>query len=248
MLPSSTGTWSRNTRSPANSVLARLIEHRQIVVAVPGRPGPQGEPAAEIERHSVLDEQCRRHDLDVVDQFGAHDAAESVEIKRPAARERLRQIAVADKAGSVRNEGRIAEHMVGMAMGVDDVADRLAGAGADRGQQRLPSRKLPPVSITATASSPTMKPTLAMSPSFSRVISAMVPECKKIPGATSLTGNSAVPARASVMSPSRDKAAITRAMRDTFPPQFKGLRRIALQQGKAGIKSGETWCVHALHG
>ncbi|MFZ5714595.1 MAG: hypothetical protein ACOY3N_17390 [Bradyrhizobium sp.] len=77
------------------------------------------------------------------------------------------------------------------------------------------------MSITATASSPTMKPTLAMSPSFSRLIRAMIPECTKIPGATSLTGNSAAPARAIVAVPSRNKAAIIEAMRDTFLPQFK---------------------------
>src|ERR1700747_3271284 len=52
-----------------------------------------------------------------------------------------------------------------------------------------PSRTLPPVSMTATALSPTMKPTLAMAPSFSRVISATAPICTKTPVAISLTGN-----------------------------------------------------------
>ena len=103
---------------------------------------------------------------------------------------------MADETGSLAGEGRIAEDMVGMAVGVDDVADRLVGAGADRREQRRPSRTLPPVSITATASSPMTKPTLAIAPSFSRVISAVVPMCTKIPGATSLTGNSLLLRRA----------------------------------------------------
>src|SRR6266568_6464919 len=36
----------------------------------------------------------------------------------------------------------------------------------------IPSRTLPPVSMTATASSPTMKPTFPIAPAFARVISA----------------------------------------------------------------------------
>ncbi|WP_165405148.1 hypothetical protein [Bradyrhizobium genosp. SA-3] len=36
--------------------------------------------------------------------------------------------------------------------------------------------------------------------------------------------------------PSRDKAAIIEAMKDTFPPQFRGFARIALQQSKANTK------------
>src|SRR3954451_23778277 len=86
-----------------------------------------------------------------------------------------------------------------------------------------------------------MKPILAMSPSFSRVIRAMVPECTKIPGATSLTGNSAAAAHASV-AVTRDKAAITRAMRDTFQPQFKSCAHCTATK-KASTQSGKTWRV-----
>jgi hypothetical protein len=76
-----------------------------------------------------------------------------------------------------------------MAVGVDDdIADRPVGAGANGESRRSPSRTLPPESITATALS-TMKPTLAIAPSLSRVISAVSPLCTNIPGATSLTGN-----------------------------------------------------------
>ncbi|KAG5715615.1 hypothetical protein E4T56_gene16978 [Termitomyces sp. T112] len=44
---------------------------------------------------------------------------------------------MADEAGSIGCEGGIAEDVVGMAVGVDDIADRLAGAGAHRGEQGL---------------------------------------------------------------------------------------------------------------
>jgi hypothetical protein len=54
--------------------------------------------------------------------------------------------------------------------------------------RRLPSRTLPPVSITATASLPTMNPTLAVAPSLAAVMSARAPMCTKTPRVTSVTG------------------------------------------------------------
>jgi hypothetical protein len=74
----------------------------------------------------------------------------------------------------------------------------------------------------------------------------MVPECTKIPGATSLTGNSAAPARASVAIPSRDKAEIIEAMRDTFLPQFNGFA--ALHCNKKANANWRNMARHALHG
>ena len=44
---------------------------------------------------------------------------------------------MADKPGSIAHEGRIAEDMIGMTVGVDDIADRLVGARADRRKQPL---------------------------------------------------------------------------------------------------------------
>jgi len=55
----------------------------------------------------------------------------------PACSQCLRQPNMADELGSVSDEGGVAEHMVGMAMGVDDVADRLGCASPHRRQQRL---------------------------------------------------------------------------------------------------------------
>ena len=45
---------------------------------------------------------------------------------------------MADKYGSIANECCVAKDVIRMAVGVDDVADRLVGAGADRREQ-LPS-------------------------------------------------------------------------------------------------------------
>src|SRR5215510_459131 len=52
-----------------------------------------------------------------------------------------------------------------------------------------PSATLPPVSITATAASPTMKPTLAMAPALAGVITAAAPWWMNTPGAISVTGS-----------------------------------------------------------
>ena len=43
-----------------------------------------------------------------------------------------------DEHGSVAHEGGVAKDVVRMAVGVDDVSDRLVGTGADRRQQPLP--------------------------------------------------------------------------------------------------------------
>ena len=58
--------------------------------------------------------------------------------------------------------------------------DKRIGFGVTRriaANKRSPSRALPPVSITATASSPTTKPRLAASPSFASLIIAILPIC-----------------------------------------------------------------------
>src|SRR5262245_18814720 len=54
---------------------------------------------------------------------------------------------------------------------------------------RRPSATLPPVSITATASSPTMKPTLAMAPALAEAITAPAPWWMNTPAAISVTGS-----------------------------------------------------------
>ncbi len=52
-----------------------------------------------------------------------------------------RQLVVADKGGIVLLEGGVAEHMVGMHVGVDHVADRLVGHGADGFAQLAPHHR-----------------------------------------------------------------------------------------------------------
>ena len=59
-------------------------------------------------------------------------------IEWPAGGERARQVPVTDEAGSILDEGGIAEDVIGMAVRVDDVADRLVGPGANRRKQLPP--------------------------------------------------------------------------------------------------------------
>ena len=82
---------------------------------------------------------------------------------------------MADDGVPVVAEGCIAQDMVRVGVGVDDVADGQGGAAADRGQQLLALDRLPPLSITATLRSPTTKPRLAMPPAFSAVKSSWRP-------------------------------------------------------------------------
>jgi hypothetical protein len=84
------------------------------------------------------------------------------------------------------------------------------------GEQRRALANVPSVSITATASSPTMKPTLAIAPSLSAVISVIDPACTKNPAATSLTGNSGGLARASVGSQQRERGDYQSDMRHFY--------------------------------
>ena len=63
-----------------------------------------------------------------------------------------------------------------------------------------------------------MKPTLAIAPSFSRVISEVVPPCTKTPGAISSTGNGCCCAGAKVGAPSRASATMSQTRRAIFLP------------------------------
>ena len=103
------------------------------------RPRSQRQRAtAEIERRVVLDQQCRRDDPNFVDQRVAEQATECDEIMRPALRQRLRQLAVADMDDAVAGKSSVAEDMIGMAVGGDDIAHRKSGALAD-GRAQLPT-------------------------------------------------------------------------------------------------------------
>ena len=59
------------------------------------------------------------------------------EIALGARRERARQLGVSDECRFFGLEGDVAEHVVGMHVGVDDVLDRQLGARTDGGEQLL---------------------------------------------------------------------------------------------------------------
>src|SRR5215204_654372 len=97
-----------------------------------GRPRPQDEgPCAEVQIERAADEQRWRHDTYLVDQLIAHGTAKCIEIELSARGERARQVRVADKGRSVLHESAIAKNVIGMAVRIDDVTDRLAGPGTN---------------------------------------------------------------------------------------------------------------------
>jgi hypothetical protein len=103
MLPSITGIWSKNTRSPAKKVLVCSSDTvRSLSVCAVG------------------------HDAHFVDQLVAHRPSKSIEIELPARRQRPGQVLVTDEHGAVAQEGRVAEDMIGMAVRVDDMPDGLS--------------------------------------------------------------------------------------------------------------------------
>ena len=57
---------------------------------------------------------------------------------RPPRRERARQIFVADESRAGLDEGAIAENVIGMRVGVDDIADRLLRPLAQSGEKGAP--------------------------------------------------------------------------------------------------------------
>ena len=113
-----------------------LIEHREIAIAMRGRPRPQRERScAEIQVERAADKQRWRHDADLVDQLVAHGTAKCIEIELSARGQRTWQVRMADKGRPVLHESGVSENMIGMAMRIDDVADRLAGPGTNSRHQ-----------------------------------------------------------------------------------------------------------------
>src|SRR5678815_1701815 len=74
---------------------------------------------------------------DLVDQLIAHRSSEAVEIELAAGGQRPGQVLVADEHGAVAGERGVSEDVIGMAVGIDDIADRPVGAGANGGEQAL---------------------------------------------------------------------------------------------------------------
>src|SRR5438874_1068783 len=117
----------------------RFVEHSEIVVAVCCRPCLQHKASrAEIEFHRAVNEQLRLNDAYRIDQLATHDAAERIDIKWSACSQCPRQVFMTDKLCSIPHEGGVAEDVIGMAMRVDDVTDRLVGIGAN-GREQLQS-------------------------------------------------------------------------------------------------------------
>src|SRR5258705_6475582 len=101
-----------------------------------GRPRPQDEgPSTEIQVERAADEQRWRHDANLVDQLIAHGAAKCIEIELSARGQRAWQVRVADKGRSVLRESAVAEKMIGVAVRIDDIPDRLVGSGPNSRHQ-----------------------------------------------------------------------------------------------------------------
>src|SRR5262249_27879538 len=117
----------------------RLVEHRQVVVGVGGRPGLKHErPMAEVEGEFAGHQGRGRDDPYLRQQFVAHRAAERVDVMLPAGGECPRQIPVANENRAFARKGRIAEHVIRMHVGIDHVADRLGRNLAEGGREPAP--------------------------------------------------------------------------------------------------------------
>ena len=106
-----------------------------------GSPGSDREGApSQVQRDLVGDGERGRDDFHLGHEIIAHRAAKRVEIKPAARGQRLRQVPMADedRGGRLVLEGRVAEHVVGMHMRVDDVANGLGRTSADGGHKAAP--------------------------------------------------------------------------------------------------------------
>ncbi len=109
------------------------VGHDQIVVGMGGGLRlQQKRAAAEIERRRLLDGERRQDDLAPCERLLAQHPLVRGEIGFGAGAERAGELVVTGEGRRILLEGGVAEHMVGMHMGVDDVADRLGRCGADR--------------------------------------------------------------------------------------------------------------------
>ncbi len=96
------------------------------------RPRPQDESScAKIQMQRAADEQRWRHDAYLVDQLVAHGTSKCIEIELSARGQGAWQVRVADKGRFVLHESAVAEKMIGVAMRIDDVPDRLVGPGTN---------------------------------------------------------------------------------------------------------------------
>ena len=82
--------------------------------------------------------------LHLVDKLVANDPAKRLEIEFAAHRQGSRQIVMAHERRADPVESRVAEDVIRMLVGIDDIEDRLIGARADGGQQPLADRHAAP--------------------------------------------------------------------------------------------------------
>src|SRR5690348_493897 len=92
--------------------------------------------------------------------------------------------------------------------------------------------------MTATASSPTMKPILAMASSFAAEASSCIPWCTNTPDAISVTGNAALSARPAVV-PKTTATASTRPNRLLIMPK-KNRKRLVRRAGPTRGSAGAS--------
>ena len=111
-----------------------LVEDAEVGIRMRGGPGPQDEaPRAQIQHHFRLDEKRRGNRLHLIDELIPHRAAEGRPIIIHAGRHRGRQSSMADELRSLLEKGRVAEHVIGMIMRVDDVANGFVRDRPDGG-------------------------------------------------------------------------------------------------------------------
>src|SRR5205823_12449832 len=111
---------------------------REIVIGMPGRPSLQDQASlAKINCDGVVDKKRGRDDANLIHQLAAHDPAKCIEIELAARSHRARQVSMTDEHGSIADKRSVSKDVIRVAVRVDDAADRLFRAGADRCQQLL---------------------------------------------------------------------------------------------------------------
>ncbi len=78
--------------------------------------------------------------LHLVDELVANDPAKRLEVEWAAHRQGSRQIVVADEGRPDPVESGVAEDVIGMLMGIDDIEDGFIRVGADGGEQPFADR------------------------------------------------------------------------------------------------------------
>ena len=89
--------------------------------------------AAKVEGKALLDADTGQDDFNPFEGFLAQHLFVDGEITLGPRPKSAREFEVADESGFVLLEGGVPEHVVGVHVGIDDIADGLVGGGADSG-------------------------------------------------------------------------------------------------------------------